>query len=220
MNRLHIDSITKYFGEKKILQDIYLGCNIGQIVGLLGRNGSGKSTLLKIIFGVLDSETQFIRDNGKILKSLANRKKLISYLPQEPFLPRKKKVKDLILLFCNKENAGVLLTLDLISPFLNEKPETLSVGEQRLIEALLIIYSEADFILLDEPFQSLSPKMVGELRKIISLQSKNKGFIISDHYYQDVLAISTFIYLLSNGHLKPIQDLKELQQYSYLPQSI
>lgn len=220
MNTLHIDSITKSFGEKKVLQDIYLGCKTGQIVGLLGRNGSGKSTLLKIIFGVLNSETQFIRCNGKVLKSIANRKKLISYLSQEPFLPRKKKVKDLISLFCNKENAAVLLTSDLMSPFLNEKPETLSGGEQRLIEALLIIYSEADFVLLDEPFQSLSPKMIDKLKKIISLQSKNKGFVISDHYYQDVLDISTSIYLLSNGHLKLIQNLKELQQYSYLPQSI
>ncbi len=220
MTTLHIDSITKAFGEKKILQDIYLGCHIGQIAGLLGRNGSGKSTLLKIIFGVLNSETQFIRCNGKVLKSIADRKKLISYLPQESFLPKNMKIKDLVLLFCNKGNSAELLTLDLIIPFLNEKSGNLSGGEQRLIEALLIIYSEADFILLDEPFHSLSPKMINELKKIICLQSKNKGFIISDHYYQDVLDISTCTYLLSNGHMKQIQDLKELQQHNYLPQSI
>ncbi|WP_435523244.1 ATP-binding cassette domain-containing protein [Chryseobacterium indoltheticum] len=53
MSKLHIDSITKSFGEKDILKDIYLSCETGTISGLLGRNGSGKSTLLQIIFGTI-----------------------------------------------------------------------------------------------------------------------------------------------------------------------
>jgi len=50
MSQLDADSITKSFGGKKILQDIFLSCKTNEIVGLLGRNGSGKSTLLQIIF--------------------------------------------------------------------------------------------------------------------------------------------------------------------------
>ncbi|RQO37914.1 ABC transporter ATP-binding protein [Chryseobacterium sp. KBW03] len=220
MSKLHIDSVTKSFNERKILQDIYIGCETGQITGLLGRNGSGKSTLLKIIFGVISSDTQFIRCDDKVLKNRSDRKNRISYLPQNLFLPKYETVKRLIPLFCNKENTDLLFSSELIHPFLHEKPKNLSKGEQRLIETLMIIHSEADFALLDEPFHSLSPIVCEELKKTIRQQSNNKGFIISDHNYQDVLDISDSIYLLSDGHLKQIQDFKELQRYNYLPKSI
>ena len=53
---LEIDSIQKKFDLKSILSDVYLKCETGDILGLLGRNGSGKSTLMQIIFGVLKAD--------------------------------------------------------------------------------------------------------------------------------------------------------------------
>ncbi|WP_312993857.1 ATP-binding cassette domain-containing protein [Chryseobacterium flavum] len=220
MKRLHIDSITKSFNNKKILQDIYLECETGSITGILGRNGSGKSTLLKIIFGVIHGDTQFIKYDGRVLKTLSDRKEKIAYLPQVSFLPKNKKIKNLIQLFCSKENYGQLSSWEPVGSLLNEKPRNLSGGELRLIEVLLIIFSEAEFILLDEPFHSLSPKIVYRLKEIIRQQSIHKGFIISDHNYPDVLDISDSVFLLSNCHLKQIQDFKELQLHNYLPKSI
>ncbi|WP_353146668.1 ATP-binding cassette domain-containing protein [Chryseobacterium sp.] len=220
MSTLHIDSVTKSFHDKKILQDIYIESKIGKIAGILGRNGTGKSTLLKIIAGVMSSDSQYIRYNDQLMRKLSDRKNKIAYLPQLSFLPKNESIKTFIHLFCNKENADLLSSSDLIRNFLDEKPKNLSGGELRIAEVLLIIYSEADFILLDEPFHSLSPKIIEELKKTIRQQAKNKGFIISDHNYQDVVDISDPIYLLSGGYLKQIQDLKELQQYNYLPKSI
>ena len=69
MSSLHIDSITKSFSEKKILQDVYLSCETGKTVSILGRNGCGKSTLLQIIFGTLKGDTQYIKFNDTILKN-------------------------------------------------------------------------------------------------------------------------------------------------------
>lgn len=220
MSRLHVDSVTKSFNERKILQDIYIGCETGQIIGLLGRNGSGKSTLLKIIFGTVYSDNQFIKYDNTILKNISDRKNRISYLPQDLFLPKNIKIKNLVPLFCNQRNTELLFNSKFVQPFLHEKPKNISKGEQRIIESLLIIYSEADFILLDEPFHSLSPKVNEELKKNILQESAHKGFIISDHNFKDVLDISELIYLLSDGHLKQIQDLNELQRYNYLPKSI
>ncbi|THV59955.1 ATP-binding cassette domain-containing protein [Chryseobacterium candidae] len=220
MSKLHVDSVTKSFNERKILQDIYIGCETGQITGLLGRNGSGKSTLLKIIFGIEHGNTQFIRYDHTILKTISDRKNRIAYLPQDLFLPKYVKIKNLIPLFCNQKNTELLFTSEFIQPFLHEKPKNLSKGEQRIIETLMIIYSEAHFILLDEPFHSLSPKFTEELKKNILRESAHKGFIISDHNFKDVLDISERIFLLSDGHLKQIQDLSELQRYNYLPKSI
>lgn len=208
MSRLHIDSVTKSFGSKKILQDIYLSCETGKITGLLGRNGEGKSTLLQIIFGTVKGDTQFIRFDHSILNTLFDRKNRITYLPQQSFLPKNTKVKSLISLFCDKKNAEELFSLVLIQPFLNETAKNLSHGEKRLIEILLVIYSNSDFSLLDEPFYGLSPKFIEEVKFLIQQQSKRKGFIISDLQYHYVLSISNDIYLLSDTHLKLIKDDK------------
>lgn len=219
MSKLHIDSITKSFGKKDILKDIYLSCETGNICGLLGRNGSGKSTLFQIIFGTIKGDTQYIKFNDIILKNQSDRKNRIAYLPQHSFLPKNIKIKNLIDLFCAKENNSKITQSKFIQPFLNETPNTLSGGELRIVEVLLIIYSRAEFILLDEPFHSLSPKTVTEIKTIIKQQT-DKGFIISDHQYHDVLDISDNIFLLSDTHLKPIKDLTELKRFNYLPTTI
>ena len=219
MSKLHIDSITKSFDEKDILKDIYLSCETGNISGLLGRNGSGKSTLFQIIFGSIKGDTQYIKLNNTILQNQFDRKNKIAYLPQYSFLPRNIKIKNLINLFCDKENSAKISQSEFIQPFLNETPNTLSGGELRIIEVLLIIYSKAKFILLDELFHSLSPKIIAEIKTIIKQQTE-KGFIISDHQYHDVLDISDSIFLLSDTYLKPIKDLTELKRFNYLPKNI
>lgn len=220
MSKLHVDSVSKSFDEKKILRDIYIGCETGKIVGLLGKNGAGKSTLLKIIFGTVKGDSQFIKVDDKVLQHQMDRKSRIAYLPQYPFIPQGVKVKNLISLFCNKENIEKISQLDIIQPFLNETSRNLSGGEKRIVEVLLIIYSGSKFILLDEPFNALSPKMTAEIQKHIKEQAKQKGIIISDHHYQEVLDISDEIFLLSDTHLKQIKDIKELQLFKYLPKSI
>uniref|UniRef100_A0AAU6WNG9 ATP-binding cassette domain-containing protein n=1 Tax=Chryseobacterium endophyticum TaxID=1854762 RepID=A0AAU6WNG9_9FLAO len=73
MNKLHIDSITKSFGSKKILQDVCLSCETGNITALLGRIGSGKSTLLQIIFGTMKGDSQFIKYNEQVLTKQSDR---------------------------------------------------------------------------------------------------------------------------------------------------
>ncbi|MFY1047617.1 ATP-binding cassette domain-containing protein [Chryseobacterium sp. GP-SGM7] len=220
MSKLHIDSITKSFGEKDILKDIFLSLETGKIAGILGRNGSGKSTLFQIIFGTIKGETQFIKFNNEILRNQSDRKNKIAYLPQHSFLPKNIKIKSLVGLFCTEKNNTEIFDVEFVRPFLNETPKTLSGGELRIIETLLIIFSGAEFVLLDEPFHSLSPKMITELKKIIKQQTENKGFIISDHQYHDVLDVSDDFFLLSEGYLRPVKDLKELKQFNYLPKNI
>ncbi|WP_326982751.1 ATP-binding cassette domain-containing protein [Chryseobacterium sp. MYb264] len=220
MSKLYVDSVTKSFGEKKILSDIYLECESGKTIALLGRNGTGKSTLLKIIFGIEQGDNQFIKVNTKILANQFDRKGKIAYLPQHPFLPKNIKIKNLIKLFCTEEDRHFLYKSGLITPFLNETVAHLSGGETRLIEVLLILYADAEFILLDEPFNALSPKIIYEIQKRITQRSQHKGIIISDHHFKEVLSISDEVYVISNTYLKKIKDLKELQQMNYLPKSI
>lgn len=216
MTGLQIDTIRKSFGAKKILQDVYLQCNKGEIVGLLGRNGSGKTTVFKIAFGLMDAESCFVRIDHQVLQNQFHRKGNLAYLSQNSFLPRNIRIKEFIRLFCSTENADFLREHSLVKPFLNSKVRELSGGEQRIIEILLIIFSESKFAMLDEPFHSLSPKVIQEIKTLIKEQSKHKGFIISDHNYQDVLEISNRNYLLSETSVKAIQNVEDLRFYKYL----
>lgn len=154
------------------------------------------------------------------LKISLTEKNRIAYLPQYSFLPKNVKVEKLIKLFCNDNNFQKLIDLNLIEPLTNTTTNKLSGGELRLLEVLLIIYSSAEFILLDEPFHSLSPKIVSIVKNLIREQLQFKGFIISDHLYQDILDISDEVYLLSDSYLKPIKDLTELKTFNYLPKNI
>ncbi|MBB6370717.1 ATP-binding cassette domain-containing protein [Chryseobacterium shigense] len=220
MNKLHVDSVTKSFGQRKILQDVYLSCETGRISALFGPSGSGKSTLMEIIFGTAKGDTQFIKFNDSILKNQSDRKNKLAYLPQRSsFLPKECKIQKLIPLFCTKENTEVLYSLKMIQPFLDKTVRNLSGGEKRIVETLIITHCDSAFILLDEPFSGVSPKSVDELKTIIKAQSKNKGIIISDHNYSIILDIADDIYLLSETYLRRIKDVKELQQFNYLPKS-
>ena len=87
-NYLLADSIRKSFNEKQVLTDVFLKCQTGDIIGLLGRNGSGKSTLLKIIFGTLHTDYKHITINEVLTDTPFKEPGTISYLPQDDFLPK------------------------------------------------------------------------------------------------------------------------------------
>jgi ABC-type multidrug transport system ATPase subunit len=220
MNKLHIDSVTKSYGSKTILKDIYISCETGKIVALLGSIGSGKSTLLQIVFGTVKGDSQFIKFNDQVLTKQSDRREKIAYLSQNSMFPRNIKIKNLIPLFCNDANTQKLFNSDLIKPLLNRTMRNLSGGERKLVEVLTIIHSKAEFILLEQPYSGLSPILTEKVMKIIKEISKEKGFIISDFNTQEAIKISDEIYFLSNTHLKQIKDLRELQQHYYLPKNI
>ncbi|MDR5589922.1 ATP-binding cassette domain-containing protein [Christiangramia sp. SM2212] len=219
MNHLQADSIRKSYGDKLILSDIFLSCNQGETVGLIGRNGSGKSTLLKIIFGIENAENKYVKVNKKMIRNLGDSRNLINYLPQNNFLPTELKVLTIIKLFLQSQRREFLLNNEHVKPLLDRKFQNLSGGEKRILEILLLIYSEAKFILLDEPFEGVSPLVRDYILKIVNEEKSNKGFIITDHDYENVLKISDKILFLSNGNLKEIRNEKDLQEYGYLTSS-
>lgn len=213
---MHVDSIRKSFGERVILSDIFLSCKKGEIVGLLGRNGSGKSVLLKIIFGIEPAENKFVRANKKVVNSVSDARNLINYLPQSNFLPSQLKIRHIVRLFLPFKKAEEVLSLDALQSLLDKRFGILSGGEKRIIEILLMLHSEAEFILLDEPFNGVSPIVIESLMTNIKKEKNKKGFVITDHDYENVLQIADKILYLENGVLKEISDKEQLLQLGYL----
>jgi ABC-type multidrug transport system ATPase subunit len=219
MNGLHVDSVTKSFGLNQILTDVFISCEKGEVIGLLGRNGSGKSTLLKIIFGSLKADHKFVMVNGKQLSNLYSNIDIIQYLPQDSFLPKHVKIIDIVKAFCENKQADAMLKLDLVKPHLRKKSGELSGGEQRIIEILLMIYSEAEYLLFDEPFNGLGPLHIEIIKDLIKVHSGRKGFIVTDHDYRNVLDISSKTILMYDGGTKIIKDKNDLVQWGYLSSS-
>lgn len=215
MQELSIDSVNQSFADREVLSSVYLNCKIGEVVGLLGRNGSGKSTLLKIIFGSLKANFKYLNINN-IVYEKGYLSKNLSYLPQDNFIPKQITVMQAIHTFCKIKQAD-LKQIEFVDNHLNAKFYDLSGGERRFIECLLLIYSDVQYVLLDEPFSQLSPLWIEELKKHINKLKADKGFIITDHYYKSILDVSDRIVLLHNQCNYTINNEEDLVTYGYLP---
>jgi len=213
---LEIDSINKSYNENIILSDIYLKCETNDIVGIFGRNGSGKSTLLKIIYGTLKAENKFIKLNNKAEKFPYKVKNGISYLPQENFIPEYFTVRKTISLSISKSKLSEFYNDEMISKVIDNKIATLSGGELKYLHLKIVLFNDSKFCLLDEPYNGISPIMIAKINKIIVEQSKQKGIIITDHNYNNLLDIITKIYLIKDRTGYLLKDKKELIKYGYL----
>ena len=216
-NLLEVDSIRKSFGDKQVLTDIALKCQPGGIIGLLGRNGSGKSTLLKIIFGTLFTDYKFIRINDKILDQPFKTKKIIAYLSQDNFLPKNITVKQVAEIYSDDLDQKGFLDDGVLSKVSGTKIQNLSGGESRYLEVKLLLTLNSSFVLLDEPFNGISPLHIELVKKIILDKSVKKGIILTDHDYRNVLDVANKYYLLFDGGLKPIKTRQELIDWGYVP---
>ncbi|WP_081694206.1 ATP-binding cassette domain-containing protein [Flavobacterium suncheonense] len=217
---LEVDSIQKHFNHKTVLSDVFLRCETGDIIGLLGRNGSGKSTLLKIIFGIVPADYKFIRINGKVKRKTSELLNEISYLPQENFIPKTFSVKKAICLSLAKEERPLFCEDAMIQGILDKKIAHLSGGELRYLEIKLIVSNPSKFVLLDEPYNGLSPVMAEKINVLIRKKSKDKGIIITDHKYHHVMDVSTRLILMANGKTHHIDDTNELIEKGYLKEGM
>jgi ABC-type multidrug transport system ATPase subunit len=213
---LEVDSVRKQFDNKLVVSDVYLRCETNEIIGLLGRNGSGKSTLLKIIFGIVSAENKCIRIDGVVKNKVSQLHKEISYLHQESFIPNYFTVKKAISLSISIEKMTDFLEDTMIQSILNKKINYLSSGELRYLEIKLVLFNSSKFVLLDEPYNGLSPIMVEKVSQLIKDNSSKKGIVITDHDYENVISISTQLLLMKEGKIHTVKDKMNLMEKGYL----
>lgn len=213
---LEVDSVQKQYDGKIILSDVYLKCETNDIIGILGRNGSGKSTLLKIIFGIVIADFKFVRIDGEVKSKTSELLHQISYLPQENFIPNLFSVKKAIVLSISKDKLEEFYSDEMIQSILNKKIKHLSGGELRYLEIKLILNNPSKFVLLDEPYNGLSPIIIEKINGLITVMSYTKGIIITDHNYENVIKVSTKLVLMKEGKLHHLKDKNELVEKGYL----
>jgi lipopolysaccharide export system ATP-binding protein len=215
-NLLEIDSVIKSFGEKQVLTDIYLKCETGDILAMLGRNGIGKSTFLKILFGTLTADRKFIRIDGIIYNAPYKTKNELCYLPQHEFLPRHLRVDKAVNFYLGKELSETFFDDPFLLQFRKNKISDISGGELRYLEVKLLLSTKSKFVLLDEPFNGISPVIIESIKKVIKEASLTKGIILTDHDYRNALDVANRYCLLFDGGIKKINDKNELIEWGYL----
>lgn len=218
-NLLEIDSVIKSFDGIQILTDVYLKCETGDIVGILGRNGTGKSTLLKILFGTLSADRKFIRIDGKVYDSAYKVKNVLCFLPQKNFVPKNLVVERVVELYLGKKSIQSFFNDKLLEQIKKSKVSNLSGGEIRYLEIKLLLKLDCQFVLLDEPFNGVSPILIESIKDLIKDASKIKGIILTDHDYRNVLDVANRYCLIFDGGIKHIKDKQELVKWGYVSES-
>jgi ABC-type multidrug transport system ATPase subunit len=220
MSELIVNKLSKKFRKKIILSDISLRIKTGEILGIFGRNGCGKSTLLKILFGTLPPDDENIWIDNKCFNSSRNIElMIISYLPQVSFLPKDLKVRDVIPIYYKDGDAQDKIFYDpRIAKFERQKIGTLSLGERRYFEILLISRLSHQFLLLDEPFSMVEPLYQDFIKELLFQLKKEKGILITDHYYRNVLEVSDRKMFIKDGKAIEIEYEIDLVKNGYLPE--
>jgi ABC-type lipopolysaccharide export system ATPase subunit len=221
MSELIINKISKKFRKGIVLSNISIRIKTGEILGIFGRNGCGKSTLLKIIFGVLPSDYHDILIDNECFNPSSNIKLMtISYLPQKSFLPNNLTVRDVIPIYYKDGNDQDKIFYDpRIASFERQRIGTLSLGERRYFEILLISRLPHQFLLLDEPFSMVEPLYQNSIKELLFELKKEKGIIITDHYYRNVFEVSDRKMIIKDGKAIEIENEIDLIENGYLPES-
>ncbi len=218
MDFLKVTNLNKNYGTRTILKNIDLNCKVGEIIGIFGRNGTGKSTLLKLIFGTVKADSITIEINSKIIpqKNIISSKQ-IGYLPQDTFLPKERKVRDIIPFFYpNGDDQDKIFYSPKVSSFEKIKVGKLSLGQLRYLELLIIGNLNHQFLMLDEPFSMIEPIYKDVIKKLLLELKKSKGIILTDHYYNDVLEITDKNFVIKEAEKIEITDKNDLVKYEYL----
>lgn len=212
-HKLEADNIQLHFGNRTILSSIYIKCESGKITGLLGRNGQGKSCLMKIIYGTLKCEKSIRIDNLAQYETF-NRPDLLLYLPQFNFIPKSLSLKRVFQDFALDFHAFVERFPEFQSKY-KSSIGNLSGGGYRLIELYVIVKANSHFAMLDEPFTRLSPLQVEKVKELLLEEKANKGLLITDHMYNQVLDICDPVYVLVNGKTHLTKNLTDIETLGY-----
>jgi branched-chain amino acid transport system ATP-binding protein len=227
---LQLDTINTFYGKSHILNDISLDICPGEVVGLLGRNGAGKSSTFKSIMGLAPIASGRIVFNGIDISRLAPEhiaRLGIGLVPQGRRLFANLTVEENLHIGALKrtDGAGVRWNTEQIFEFFprlreryTAKADTLSGGEQQMVAVARALAGNVQLLLMDEPFEGLSPTMAEELFERINRLRSEVSIIIIEHQLDLVLALADRIYVLDRGIIshdgpaKPLLDDLELRK--------
>jgi len=213
--RLATDSVAKLYGRRRVVSNVSIDVNGGEVVGLLGPNGAGKTTTFYMIVGMIRPNEGTITLEGRHITNLPMYKRArlgIGYLSQEPSIFRGLSVEDNLMAVLEtmpysrgerKARLDDLLSQLDITHIRKSMGYQLSGGERRRVEITRALVTNPKFMLLDEPFAGIDPIAVQDLQGIVKkLRDRGLGILITDHNVRDTLSITDRAYIMYEGTIK------------------
>jgi len=214
MSKLETREISKSYRGRKVVDDVTVSVDQGEVVGLLGANGAGKTTSFYMIVGLISPDSGCILVDDADITSLPMYKRAgrgISYLPQEASVFRKLTVEENLMAILEtlplrnrerRENLDRLIEQLGLEKVRRSQGYMLSGGERRRVEIARSLVIEPKFLLLDEPFSGIDPIQVLELQRIIfDLKRTGIGILVTDHNVRETLAVTDRAYIIDNGRI-------------------
>lgn len=213
-NTLAAYNLQKTYGKRRVVDNVSLYVEPGEVVGLLGANGAGKTTTFYMMTGLEVSEGGKIYLGGREVTKLPMylRARLgLGYLPQEPSIFRRMTTEQNILAvletmkFSREERFSrleELLEEFGIAHVRHTRADALSGGERRRTEIARCLATEPQFILLDEPFAGIDPKAIDDIQDIIIyLKKRGIGILITDHNVRETMFVTDRAYIMADGQI-------------------
>lgn len=220
---LRAEHLVKIYKGRRVVNDISVQVEQGEIVGLLGPNGAGKTTSFYMTVGLIQPNEGkiFLEDEDITALPMYKRAQLgIGYLAQEASVFRKLSVEENILAVLEMTKLSKAQQKEKMEGLLEEFSLThvrknlgmvLSGGERRRTEIARALAVDPKFVLLDEPFAGVDPIAVEEIQTIVAkLKTKNIGILITDHNVNETLSITDRAYLMFEGKLLKAGSAEEL----------
>jgi lipopolysaccharide export system ATP-binding protein len=214
MEGLVAQNLVKWYRQRRVVDDVSLDIQRGEIVGLLGPNGAGKTTSFHMIVGLVGADGGRIFLEGQELTVLPMYQRCrlgVGYLPQESSVFRKLTVEQNLLAILEtldlsgserrQRSRDLLAELDL-TRLARAPAYTLSGGERRRLEITRALVTSPQYLLLDEPFTGIDPIAIGDIQQIVArLRERGIGILITDHNVRETLAITDRAYILHEGRI-------------------
>ena len=214
MEGLVAQGLSKWFKRRKVVDNVSLDIQRGEVVGLLGPNGAGKTTSFYIMVGLIGCDGGRIFLEGEEITHLPMYRRCrrgLGYLPQESSVFRKLTVEENLRAILEtlpltpterrQRVRELLAELDL-TPLAGYPAFTLSGGERRRLEITRALVTSPSYLLLDEPFTGIDPIAIGDIQEIIArLTERGIGILITDHNVRETLSITDRAYILSDGKI-------------------
>jgi lipopolysaccharide export system ATP-binding protein len=215
--------LSKSFKRRKVVDNVTVRVEQGEIVGLLGPNGAGKTTTFYLITGLIRPDAGTVTLDGGDLTDAPMYKRArtgIGYLAQEPSVFRKMTVEENIIAILEtmplerderQRRLEAMLDELSIKHLRKAKAYSLSGGERRRLEITRALVTNPKFMLLDEPFAGVDPIAVHDIQTIVAgLRHRGLGVLITDHNVEQTLDIVDRAYIMFEGKVQVSGTVREL----------
>jgi lipopolysaccharide export system ATP-binding protein len=209
---LRVEAVSKVYGDRKVVDQVSLQVDRGEVVGLLGRNGAGKTTTFRMVIGLVKPNGGKILFQGDAVTKMPiylRSRKGMGFLPQERSVFQRLTVEENLLAVLEtrkdvkgdrRDRASQMLAEYGLTKLARQKAYTLSGGETRRLEICRAMITNPSILMLDEPFSGVDPIAVGELQGFIrGLRDRGIGVLLTDHNVRETLNVCDRAYIIKDG---------------------